>query len=306
MKKQREVGSTLDDVCALFGRINKIEMIKARGDTHYEYKREFITKIRFGLYLESELNDAYGIMQPQSNRLDKPITHYFINSSHNTYLTGDQIKSLSSVSMYIEALSQGCRCLELDIWDGGKIEDGVEPVPIITHGGTLTSKIRFIDVIRAIKSFLNQTPTCYPLILSFENHCSNPFQKQMAKILKEILGDALYIPPASNAIPTPERLKGKVLIKGKIIQYEDEDDFELLSKTDLLSTFDKRDLDLYVSNSYCRNTFRVVLRRIILPDFKYITSAMTVTYWIIRKASMNLAQRYQIFKSHKIYLIVTA
>ena len=201
-------------------------MIKSRGETQYEENQEFLTKIRFRLYLESELNDACGNILSQPNRLQKPITHYFINSSHNTYLTGDQLKSHSSVSMYMEALYQGCRCIELDIWDGDKIEDGFDPIPIITHGGTLTSKIRFIDVIKAIKSFLKQNSKCYPVILSFENHCSIPFQKQMTIILKEILGDTLYIPPASNAIPIPERIRGKVIIKGKIIQYEDVENFE--------------------------------------------------------------------------------
>lgn len=45
------------------------------------------------------------------------------------------------------ALMKSCRCVELDCWDGPNGE------PIIYHGYTITSKVLFQDVIKAIKDY---------------------------------------------------------------------------------------------------------------------------------------------------------
>ena len=71
---------------------------------------------------------------------------------------------------------------------------------------TMTSKILYKDIIKAIKLYVNFHPDTFPLILSYENHCSIPYQEVMAAQLIQILGDSLYIPKEDSLLgrlPTP-------------------------------------------------------------------------------------------------------
>lgn len=70
----------------------------------------------------------------------------------------------------------------------------------------MTSKILFKDIIKSIKLYLNFHPDSFPLILSFENHCSLPYQEVMAEQLVRILENSLYIPKEESLagqLPSP-------------------------------------------------------------------------------------------------------
>ncbi|KAL8963201.1 MAG: hypothetical protein Q9183_005042 [Haloplaca sp. 2 TL-2023] len=71
---------------------------------------------QFLQYITSEQGNASSKLEDQD--LTYPISNYFINSSHNTYLTGNQLYSDSSTDAYKNVLLRGCRCIEIDVWDG--------------------------------------------------------------------------------------------------------------------------------------------------------------------------------------------
>ncbi|NXY41607.1 PLCZ1 phosphodiesterase, partial [Ceuthmochares aereus] len=144
--------------------------------------------------------------------MNHPLCDYFISSSHNTYLVSDQLIGPSDLWGYISALSKGCRCVEIDCWDGSNNE------PIVYHGHTLTSKIPFRSVIEVIDKYAF-VASDYPLVLSLENHCSPKQQEVMAEYLEYILGDKLLTSVIGDTqvtqLPSPEELKFKILIKNK-------------------------------------------------------------------------------------------
>ncbi|CAF1339508.1 unnamed protein product [Didymodactylos carnosus] len=163
--------------------------------------------------------------------MTKPLTHYNINTSHNTYLFQSQVIGASNAEAYSRVLLKGGRAVELDCYDG---PDGK---PIVKHAWTLVSPCLFETIIHIIK--LNCWKASeYPVILNIENHCSIPQQKEMARVLNAVLGEHLLTEalPTTNpsVLPSPEALKKKVLIRSRKIsrptkstqtlQQEDEDD----------------------------------------------------------------------------------
>ncbi|XP_053401760.1 1-phosphatidylinositol 4,5-bisphosphate phosphodiesterase gamma-1-like isoform X4 [Mercenaria mercenaria] len=174
--------------------------------------RLFFTEPEFLDFLFSKHNTIWDARYDKINQdMNHPLSHYWIASSHNTYLTADQFYSESSVEAYARCLKMGCKCLELDCWDG---PDGY---PKIYHGHTLTSHIRFLDVLKSIKEHA-WSVSDYPLILSIENHCSLGQQRNMASAFKDIFGDMLLTEPVQKdgtQLPSPEQLKRKIILKHK-------------------------------------------------------------------------------------------
>ncbi|KAK9508249.1 hypothetical protein O3M35_007949 [Rhynocoris fuscipes] len=189
----------------------------------YEPNKSLVNKGQLGFegflrYLMSEDNPIVAQTRLElSDDMDQPLAHYFINSSHNTYLTGHQLTGKSSVEIYRQCLLAGCRCVELDFWNGGRVTEE----PVIVHGYTFVPEIGAKDVIEAIAESAFKTSD-YPVILSFENHCNPRQQAKIAQYCRDIFGDMLLDTPLDShklepgvPLPPPSLLKRKIIIKNK-------------------------------------------------------------------------------------------
>ena len=163
----------------------------------------------FSSFLASASNGIYS--RTPHSRFDRPLNEYFISSSHNTYLLGRQVAGVSSTEAYVTALQRGCRCVEIDCWDGA---DGR---PTVSHGRTMTSSVLFSDCISIINRYAFIS-TDFPVIISLEVHCCPEQQLAMVKIMKDIFKEKLVLEPVladASVLPSPNDLKGRILIKVK-------------------------------------------------------------------------------------------
>ena len=179
------------------------------------------------------LLDISFLMDPDKNNLfepkhldvyqdmTKPIGDYFLYSSHNTYIAGNQLYGRASLDAIEKALLAGVRVIELDCMDGtGKYQNQI----VVKHRFTPMHPILLSSCLRVVQRCAFQT-SAYPVILTIENHCgSHEQQRSQALMLRDILGDLLHIPSLmeqrSSKFRSPLELCGKILLRHKYKVYD--------------------------------------------------------------------------------------
>ncbi|XP_024026735.1 phosphoinositide phospholipase C 2 isoform X2 [Morus notabilis] len=189
----------------------------------------------FFRYLLGDLNHAHTPMIHHD--MNAPLAHYYLFTGHNSYLTGNQLSSDSSVVPITKALRRGVRVIELDLWPNSAKND-VE----VCHGGTLTSPVALKDCLRAIKdnAFVASE---YPVVITFEDHLTPTLQAKVAKMVTKTFGNMLYCPLSDYLVdfPSPEILKKRVLISTKPPEYRESQHGSTRKKKENLKDHSKDD-----------------------------------------------------------------
>uniref|UniRef100_A0A3B4GDG5 Phosphoinositide phospholipase C n=1 Tax=Pundamilia nyererei TaxID=303518 RepID=A0A3B4GDG5_9CICH len=142
--------------------------------------------------------------------MNMPLSHYYISTSYRSYLLDDQVHGRADLGGLIKALQSGCRCLELGVTDGPEGE------PLLGVDFNIRSALEVVNKY----AFLTSQ---YPLLLYLCHRCSPDQQHTMAQSLRKVFGSRLYTPEAlpvslggrATTLPSPEQLKGRIVIVGK-------------------------------------------------------------------------------------------
>ena len=185
-------------------------------------RQSVLTFVEFVKLLLCPANRALdsAALRPEDDHADSPLAHFWIATSHNSYVVGHQLTGYADEAVYRRQLEQGCRSLEIDCWNGARGE------PAVTHGNTLVNKISFASVAKAVSETAFVTSQA-PVILSLEMHCGKEQQARIAELLLQHLGAQLLTPAELERLSEEEltikALQRRVLIKAKVPQLTPDD-----------------------------------------------------------------------------------
>ncbi|CAI0443637.1 unnamed protein product [Linum tenue] len=204
---QKQENATLEDAQAA---INSLQELKHLNILHH-HRGQSLNLETFFKYLFGDINPPIDLKRGVQQDMTAPLSHYFIYTGHNSYLTGNQLSSDCSDIPIIQALQRGVRVIELDIWPNSN-KDGIE----VLHGRTLTTPVELIKCLRSIKEHAF-TASDYPVVITLEDHLTPDLQAKVAEMVTQTFGDILFCPDSDclKEFPSPESLKKRIIISTK-------------------------------------------------------------------------------------------
>ncbi|KAJ0046279.1 hypothetical protein Pint_06518 [Pistacia integerrima] len=201
---QQEANATKEDAQAIFDSLRHLKHLNI-------FHRKGFNLEAFFKYLFGDVNPPLSPSIGVHHDMTAPLSHYFIYTGHNSYLTGNQLNSDCSNVPIIQALQRGVRVIELDIWPNSK-KDDVD----VLHGGTLTAPVQLKLCLESIKEhafFASE----YPVVITLEDHLTPDLQAKVAGMVTQTFGDILFTPGAETLkeFPSPEYLKRRIIISTK-------------------------------------------------------------------------------------------
>ncbi|KAM7499373.1 hypothetical protein LguiA_023787 [Lonicera macranthoides] len=201
---QKEDKATVDDAQGILNSLNELKHLNI-------FHRRGLTLEAFFKYLFGDINPPLCPSPGVQDDMSAPLSHYFIYTGHNSYLTGNQLSSDCSDVPIVKALQRGVRVIELDIWPNSS-KDNVD----VLHGRTLTTPVPLIKCLRSVKEHAF-TASEYPVVITLEDHLTPDLQAKVADMVTHTFGDMLFCPGSEclKEFPSPESLKKRIIISTK-------------------------------------------------------------------------------------------
>ncbi|KAK9159077.1 hypothetical protein Scep_005651 [Stephania cephalantha] len=199
---QGEANATLEDAQDILDKFKHINFFQHSKGLNLD---------AFFRYLFGDSNSPLSPNLGVHQDMTAPLSHYFIYTGHNSYLTGNQLSSDCSDVPIIKALKRGVRVIELDMWPNST-KDNVN----ILHGRTLTTPVELNKCLKSIKEHAFFASP-YPVIVTLEDHLTPDLQAKVAEMITHTFGDILFTPgsEALKEFPSPESLKHRIIISTK-------------------------------------------------------------------------------------------
>ncbi|KAK8517154.1 hypothetical protein V6N13_092440 [Hibiscus sabdariffa] len=165
-----------------------IEQVVSRRHPVIGTARNSLTLDDFFYFLFCD--DLNGPIRTQVHHdMTAPLSHYYIYTGHNSYLTGNQLSSDCSEVPIIRALQNGVRVIELDLWPGSSRDE-----IYVLHGSSP-----------------------FPVIITLEDHLTPELQAKAAELIAQTFGSMLHLSETDclTEFPSPESLKYRIMISTK-------------------------------------------------------------------------------------------